>query len=262
MPDRFPAGRHLTSGDVRRFLDAVAVVSLLALVSCGDGARRDELTVFAAASLSDVFGELGAAFEAANPGVDVRLSFAASSSLQEQILAGAPADVFAAASSSTMDAVVESGEVDGRPDVFARNVPALAVPEGNPAGVERLDDLADGSLLVGLCTEGVPCGRLARQLLERRGIVPAIDTNEPDVRSLLTKIAAGELDVGLVYATDVRAAADQVDQIEIPDADVVTSYPIARLASAPNPRAAVDFVELVLSPAGRQILSEHAFAAP
>ncbi|MFV0259097.1 MAG: molybdate ABC transporter substrate-binding protein [Acidimicrobiales bacterium] len=245
--------------------------------SAGDGAASTEpvgaatdegviegpVLVFAAASLTDAFGEMEAAFEAAHPAVDVQLNLAGSSSLREQILEGAPADVFASANEANMDQVGEAGETAGDPEVFAENRLQIAVPAGNPGGVTGLDDFADPELLIGLCAEGVPCGDFARESLAEAGVVPDVDTNEPDVRALLTKVGADELDAGIVYVTDVRAAGDLVEGIDIPEEDnVVATYPIAELAGAPNPDAAAGFVEFVRSEDGRAILASYGFVAP
>ena len=229
----------------------------------GDGPLSGTVLVFAAASLTDAFAEIESAFEAASPGLDVDLSLAGSSSLRRQIVEGAPADVFASADQSNMAQVVEAGEVEGEPVIFARNRLAIAVPAGNPAGVSGLDDLADDELLVGLCAEGVPCGDFAREVLADAGVEPALDTNEPDVRALLTKIGAGELDAGITYVTDVTAGGERVEGVAIPDeVNVVAAYPIARLAGAPNPDAATAFVDFVLSDEGRSILADFGFADP
>jgi molybdate transport system substrate-binding protein len=258
---------------------AATVGMLVALGACGDdegggaagadaaggGASELEgtLTVLAAASLTEAFDEIGAAFEEAHPGITVEVSYDGSSSLRDQILGGAPADVFASASTSTMDAVVEGGAVEGEPQPFVTNRLEIAVPAGNEAGVEGLADFADEDLLIGLCAEEVPCGEFGREALANAGVTPAQDTDEPDVRSLLGKIESGELDAGIVYVTDVAAAGDAVEGIEIPEEDnVVADYPIATLAEAPNPDAADGFVELVLSEEGRAILESHGFGPP
>ncbi len=220
------------------------------------------MLVSAASSLTDAFAEMEVAFEAANPGVDVVLNLAGSPTLREQVLAGAPADVLAVADPAVMDAVVAAGEVDGAPVVFARNRLVVAVPAGNPAGITGIDDLADEALLVGLCAEGVPCGDLAREALRQAGVVAAVDTEEPNVRALVAKLAEGELDVGITYETDV-VAAEGVDGLPLPDGiDVVASYPIAALAGAPNPDGAAAFVEFVLGDDGRAILDRYGFGSP
>lgn len=219
-----------------------------------------EVLVSAAASLTDAFAEAEAAFEAAHPGVDVVLNLGASSSLREQILEGAPADVFASADISNMDRVIAAGEVAGEAQIFARNLLQIAVPAGNPAGITGLGDFGRDELLIGLCAEDVPCGGFAREALANAGVSPAIDTNEPDVRALLTKVQAGELDAGIVYATDVNSADRGVEGVDIPDdQNVFADYPIAALANAPNPGAAATFVEFVLSAEGQEILAAYGF---
>jgi molybdate transport system substrate-binding protein len=222
-----------------------------------------ELLVSAAASLMDAFVEVESAFEAANPDVDVVLNLGASPALRAQILEGAPVDVFASANPSSMDQVLEKGEVAGGPQVFVTNMMQIAVPVGNEAGVTGLADFANEDLLIGLCAEDVPCGDSGRQALKSAGVTPAIDTNEPDVRALLTKIEAGELDAGIVYVTDVLSTAGTVEGIEIPEKNnVVVDYPIAALLNAPNPDAAAAFVTFVLSDEGQAILTEFGFVSP
>jgi molybdate transport system substrate-binding protein len=228
----------------------------------GDPGLRGSITVLAAASLTDAFQEVGAAFEAAHPGTTVTFSFAGSSALREQILSGAPADVFASADPSTMDEVVDGGAA-ADPATFARNRLQIAVPAGNEARVTGLADFADDDLLIGVCADRVPCGRLGRQALARAGVTPAIDTNEPDVRSLLTKVAAGDLDAGLVYVTDVRSAGDAVEGVDIPaEENVVATYPIAALTDSAHPDVAAAFVEFVRSAAGQDLLASFGFEAP
>jgi molybdate transport system substrate-binding protein len=252
----------------------VLVVLVSTLAACGDSAGdtattppaaglEGELLVSAAASLTDAFAEVEAVFETANPGVDVVLNLGASSALREQILEGAPADVFASANTSNMDQVVEGGEAAGNSEIFVRNLLQIAVPAGNPAGVTGLEDFANEELLIGLCAEDVPCGDSARTALENAGVTPSIDTNEPDVRALLTKVEAGELDAGITYVTDVISTGGGADGVDIPEVvNVVADYPIAALVNAPNPDAAAAFVEFVLSAAGQVILTSYGFSSP
>lgn len=242
---------------------AAIVLVATAVGACSGGDVSGEVNVSAAASLTDVFTEIEAEFEAANPDVDVILNFGPSSGLREQILEGAPIDVFASANTSNMDQVAEAGEVEGEATIFVSNLLQIAVPAGNPAGVAGLADFADEELLIGLCAEDVPCGDFGRQALDNAGVTPAIDTNEPDVRALLTKIEAGELDAGITYVTDVRSTGEKVEGIDIPaDQNVVAAYPIAALASAPNPVGARAFVDFVLSPDGQAILTSYGFSSP
>lgn len=244
-------------------MSMLAVVGLLG-AGCGDGGEGEGsgIVVFAAASLTDAFEEAAAAFEAANPDATVELSFAGSSALREQILEGAPADVFASANASNMEAVVDAGEA-GAADVFVRNRLEIAVPAGNPAGVTGLADLGRDELLVGLCAAEVPCGAFGREALADAGVTPAVDTEEPDVRALLTKVEAGELDAGLVYRTDVRSADGGVEGIAVPDdVNVVADYPIAVLTRSTDVATAEAFVAFVLSGEGQAILASHGFEAP
>lgn len=225
-------------------------------------ALEGTVTVFAAASLTDAFGQLGLAFEDANPEVSVELSFGGSSALREQILSGAPADVFASANQPNMDQVMEAGAAD-TPEDFASNQLQIVVPAGNPAGVTGLTDFATGELLLGLCAEEVPCGQLGREALANADVTPTIDTNEPDVRSLLTKVEAGELDAGIVYRTDVLSAGDLVEGIDIPaDQNVTATYPIAALSEAGDDEGARAFIAFVLSDEGQEILASSGFDPP
>lgn len=218
------------------------------------------VTVFAAASLTDAFGEIESAFEEAHPDVDVVLNLAGSSALREQILADAPADVFASANPSNMTQVVDAGKAEGS-EVFVTNELQIAVPVGNEAGVDGLDDFANADLAIGLCAEEVPCGQFGREALANAGVTPSVDTDAPDVRALLTLVETDELDAGIVYRTDVLSAGDAVEGIDIPaDQNVIAEYPIATLTGAPNPDAAAAFVEFVLSEEGQAILASYGFS--
>lgn len=248
---------------------AAAGVVLVA-ASCGgpssgaaNGAFTGELLVSAAASLEEAFGEIEVAFESAHQGVEVNLNLGGSSALREQILEGAPVDVFASASASNMDQLVASGDVGGDPARFVTNTLQIAVPAGNPAGVSSLDDFDRAELLLGLCAVAVPCGEFAREALDNAGVTPAIDTEEPDVRALLTKVGAGELDAGITYVTDIVSSGGTVEGVVIPDQhNVVASYWIATLAGSGNPEAAEAFVVFVLSEEGQAILAGYGFGPP
>ena len=237
------------------------VVVMLACASPSEPGRRPVL-VFAAASLTEAFENLADAFDVAHPDLSVELNLGGSSSLAQQILEGAPADVFASADAPNMDHVIEArGALNS--SILVSNSLQIAVPVGNPGGVAGLNDFARQDLVIGLCDEGVPCGNFARQALANAAVVAAVDTNEPDVRALLLKIEAGELDAGIVYSTDVLAAGDQVEGIEIPtEVNVFTTYQIAALTDAPNRRGADAFVSFAHSEEARKIFASHGFSLP
>ncbi len=227
----------------------------LALASCG-GSTSDDLIVFAASSLAGPFGEIATAFEGEHPGVDVQLNFAGSTTLREQLLEGAPADVFAAADPQIVNAVTSAGIATGAAIPFATNRIVLAVPPGNPAAITGLADLADPGLLVGVCAPQVPCGTLARAVLAASAAAISVDTEEPDVRSLVTKLEAAELDAGLVYASDIGI----LEEVPMPaGVSATTVYPIVTTSDHPLSEA---FVAFVLSAEGRRILSDHGFELP
>jgi molybdate transport system substrate-binding protein len=231
----------------------------------GSTLAEGELLVSAAASLTDAFGEIETAFEDANPGIDAVLNLGSSSTLRDQILEGAPADVFASANTSNMDALVEADEAPDDFEIFVENLLQIAVPSGNPAGITGLEDFGRDELTLGLCAEDVPCGDYARQALDAAGVdySTSIDTNEADVRALLTKVEADELDAGITYVSDVVSNAGGVDGVDIPeDQNIVAEYPIAVLTNAPNTEAAAAFVAFVLSDEGQAILNEWGFATP
>ncbi|WP_229275986.1 molybdate ABC transporter substrate-binding protein [Agromyces kandeliae] len=220
------------------------------------------ITVFAAASLAEAFEELADRFEERHPEVDVVLNLGGSAALAQQIVAGAPADVFAAAAEPPMARVVDAALADGAA-VFATNTLELVVPAGNPAGITGLADLARDELRIALCDESVPCGAAAASLLDAEGVDAAPDTLESDVKAVLTKVALGEVDAGLVYVTDVRAAGDAVEGVEVPAAaSVVNRYPIADLVDAPHPAAAAAFRDFVTGREGRDVLERFGFGAP
>ncbi|MGA7147197.1 MAG: molybdate ABC transporter substrate-binding protein [Microbacterium sp.] len=228
----------------------------------GTAGPSGPLTIFAAASLRGAFDELAARFEQRHPAVDVRpISYDGSSTLATQLIEGAPADVFASADEQTMDAVVGAGRAASS-EVFASNTLVLVVPADVRGAVETLEDLADPALTVVLCAPAVPCGAASVTLLDAAGVEVEPASLEQNVTAVLTKVAAGEADAGLVYATDVRGR-DDVRAVVPPSADrVVNRYPIAALGDAGNPGAAEAFAAFVLSDAGRAVLDDFGFGAP
>ena len=220
------------------------------------------INVFAAASLKEAFTTLGQQFEAAHPGTKVVLNFGPSSGLAAQISAGAPADVFASASTKNMDQVVTAGEAVSPTD-FAGNVMEIAVPPGNPAQVTQLSDLARPTVKVALCQEAVPCGATAARVFTNAHLTVTPVTQEVDVKAVLTKVTLGEVDAGVVYVTDVRAAGSKVRGVVIPgDVNASTKYPIATLTKAPNKATAQAFTDYVLSAEGAAVLAADGFTRP
>ena len=204
--------------------------------------------MFAASSLTEAFGSLGAAFESAHPGVDVRFNFAASSALAQQIAEGAPADVFVSADEPNMAKVVEGADVVGSPVVVARNRLSIAVEKGNPKRITSLGDLARPGTVVVLCAPAVPCGRYAAAALSKAGVTVKPASLEENVKAVVTKVALGEADAGIVYVTDVKASSKDVDGVTIDIAgapDLQAVYPavvVKRDGDRSLARAWVDFL--------------------
>jgi molybdate transport system substrate-binding protein len=266
---------------MRRSLGAVAIGVAVAAASAGCGgsssggtpaassspsssanAVTGTINVFAAASLTEAFTTLGKQFEAAHPGVKVVFNFGPSSGLAEQINQGAPADVFASASTKNMDEVVSAGGASD-PTPFVKNVMEVAVPPSNPAHVASVNDLAKTSVKVALCQAQVPCGSTAASVFANAHITVKPVTEEVDVKSVLSKVELDEVDAGVVYVTDVRAAGSKVKGITIPaDVNASTTYPIAALTKARNATTAQSFVSYVLSSAGIAVLTAAGFAQP
>jgi molybdate transport system substrate-binding protein len=258
--------------DVRRILALAA--ALLLLGACGSDTARPRpradtsssttaqpITVFAAASLTEAFTQIGKDFEAAT-GSAVTFSFGSSATLATQINAGAPADVFAAASPATMKTVTDAGGAAAPVD-FVSNTLQIAVPKGNPASVRGLADFADEDKTIALCAPQVPCGAAAEKIFAAAGIEPRPDTLEQDVKAVLAKVAADEVDAALVYRTDVLAATGEVEGIDFPEsAQAVNTYPIAVLTGSEAAGSAQAFVDYVRSSDGQAVLAEAGFGQP
>jgi molybdate transport system substrate-binding protein len=250
---------------------AAAGLAVAALAGCGkdDTATltavgvNGTVTVFAAASLTGSFQQIGKDFEAANPGVKVTFNFAGSSALATQINQGAPADVFASAAPTNMKTVTDAGNADGVPATFVKNQLVIAVPKGNPKGIAGLADLTKPGVKVALCAEQVPCGAAAKKALTAANVTITPVTQEQDVKAALSKVTLGEVDAALVYRTDVKAAADKVDGVEFPEsADAINEYPIVVLKNAPNKAGAAAFVAYVRSDKGMGVLTDAGFQSP
>ncbi len=230
----------------------------------GGDALNPTLRVLAAASFTDAMNDLADGFErqSAESGapVNVELNLAGSATLREQIVAGAPGDVFASANSNIIDELDEAGELKGTPSSLAANSMVLITPSGNPGNIVGLDDLVNEDLLVGLCTPGVPCGDFAQQVLSQAQVEPAVDTFEDDVRSLVTRVVADELDAAIVYSSDVAAVGDAVEAIAIPpQLNIEAVSHVAVLRASTNPDLAQQFVDYLASSTGQDLLWVHGF---
>jgi molybdate transport system substrate-binding protein len=221
-----------------------------------------DITVLAAASLTDSFNEMGAAFQAANPGVHVKFSFDSSSTLAGQANQGAPADVFASADDANMKKATDGGSAQD-PKPFTRNRLAIIVGKGNAKGVASVKDFERSGLLWVRCADGVPCGDYAKQILA----AAKVDTTnhppkslETNVKGVVTKVTGGTADAGIVYVTDGKAASSSSETIDIPDdINVIANYPIARLKQTGHADVANAFIAFVLSPQGQNILLKYGF---
>jgi molybdate transport system substrate-binding protein len=221
------------------------------------------ITVFAASSLKESFTELGKQFETAYPGTKVTFDFAGSDTLAASITSGAPADVFAAASPTTMKTVTDAGDGQGTPSTFVRNRLEIATLPGNPDHIATLKDLTRSGLKVALCAKTVPCGSAAQKALTASKLSLTPVSYEQDVKSALTKVELKEVDAAVVYQTDVKAAAGKVDGVQFPEsAGAVNAYPIVALKDAPNKTAAQAFIALVKSAEGQKVLTGAGFLNP
>ena len=258
--------------------------ALASLASCGgpdgpesealadkDAGGEKVLTVFAAASLTDAFQDLEVAFEEEHPGVEVRTTFAGSSTVLRQILQGAPADVFASADEAKMQKAVKEGLTSGSPEVFARNREVILVPSSDRGSVESLRDLENPGLQIVLAQEGVPAAEYAGEILGKanseygddfkRDVLSNVVSREADVRAAVNRVALGDADAAFGYATDVTPdTRDRVKVIQIPDEfNVTATYPVAALDKASSPVLAREWVDFMLSDEGQRMLAGWGF---
>jgi molybdate transport system substrate-binding protein len=228
----------------------------------GAGVEGD-ITVFAATSLTESFTEIGDAFTAANPDATATFSFDASSALVQQIIEGAPADVFASADTANMDKLTDAELNGAAPVVIATNLLTIIVAPGNPLGITGVEDLANPDIKVVVCAPEVPCGNYADQIFTAAGVEVTPVSLEQNVRGVSTKVTEGEADAGIVYVTDVIAAGDDAGMVEIPqDINVVAEYPIAAVAESEYPEVDQAFIDFVLGDEGQGILAEYGFGPP
>ena len=250
-------------------LAAVLAVAALVLAACGgddntssggSSGSANEIKVFAAASLTAAFTELGQRYTSANGGTKVTFNFAGSQALATQIRQAAPADVFASADTTNMDKVKD---LVGTPQNFASNLLQIVVEKGNPKAVKGLDDLANPDLKVVLAAPDVPAGKYAAEALNTAKVTVKPVSEEDNVKAVVTKVSLGEADAGIVYVTDVTAGGDKVQGVDIPkDQNVTATYPIATVKADKAQDKAQAFMDLVLSDQGQQVLKQYGFLPP
>ncbi len=268
---------------VYRFVVGMLVVTLT-LTACGvsggasessesDGGTRQSgtLTVLAASSLTDAFGELADTFEKENSSVEVKASFESSSTLLAQIQQGAPADVFASADEAKMDDASGDGLVEGEPQVFVKNREVVMVPKDNPAGIERFRDIAKPGVKLVLAEDEVPVAEYAEEILSKadeeyggdfeKTVMSNIVSREADVRASVNRVALGEADATFGYESDYTPdVRDKVETVEIPaNLNIIATYPIAALKDAKEPELAQKWVDLVMSEKGQRVLEKWGF---
>lgn len=260
--------KHISS------LFLLCVLFLASCVSTGPTTSDQQtLVIFAAASLTDAFTEIGKKFEAEHPGITVTFNFAGSQALRTQIEEGAPADVFASANKSEMDALVAAAHIkEDTPQIFLSNKLVVILPAGNPAALTKLEDLSRSGIKIIFAAEEVPVGNYTRQALDRMNdsfgtdfkekVLANVVSNEDNVRQVVAKVQLGEVDAGVVYTSDAVAAPD-LKKIEIPaELNVIAEYPIAALTQSSHTDLADAFVTYVLSDEGQSILQNWGFASP
>jgi molybdate transport system substrate-binding protein len=270
----------------RLILLACAFLMMLGLVSCGGGSgggsddvgsgggggeQGGTLTILAASSLTDAFGELGNTFEEQHQGVEVKQSFGASSDLLAQIQQGAPADVFASAAEEEMDTAKKDGLVSGTPQVFVKNREVIMVPRDNPANINSLEDMARPDIKLVLAANDVPAADYALEILGKadkeygpdfkKDVLSNVVSREADVRASVNRVVVGDADATFGYASDYTPdIRDKVKVIPIPpDLNIIATYPIASLKDAKDPELAKEWVDLVTSEEGQKVLEKWNF---
>jgi molybdate transport system substrate-binding protein len=265
----------------RRAVHVAALVALLglALAACGGSgsssgsgsgdqsssaqAPARTLTVSAAASLTEVYQSLGQQFQAANPGVTVKFNFGGSDQLAQQIVQGAPADVLATASPTTMQTAVAAGKIQGDPLIYATNKLQIAVAPNNPKQITSIADLNKPGVTSVVCAPAVPCGAAATAAEKAANVTLKPASEEQDVKGVLTRVETGNADGGLVYVTDVKSAAGKVAGVDFPQSSakgVTQSYPIGVVTGSADPQLAQSWVSFVTGPQGKAALTQAGFA--
>lgn len=253
---------------MKKTLIGLSIVAALTLSACSSGADSQsesdapkEITVFAAASLTEVFDDIADEFAKAEPDApEVKFSFAGSSDLVAQISEGAPADVIATADEKTMDTLNGDDLLAAEPTMFASNTLTLAVAEGNPTAIESSKDFADSDLVV--CAPQVPCGAATEKWADANDVTLDPVSEENSVTDVLGKVSAGQADAGIVYVTDIARADGKVEQVDLDGADkVVNKYPAATVKASENQEQAEAFVEFLGTDTAQKLLRDAGFAA-
>jgi molybdate transport system substrate-binding protein len=249
---------------LKRAVVAIAALALLVGAAQPASARAPkpsgEITVFAAASLTESFDAIAKQFQKKYPDVSVKFNYDASSNLATQINQGAPAEVFASADEDNLRKTIDAGTVTPPPVVFAKNRLEVAVEKGNPKKIKSLADLQKSGLVVVLCADQVPCGKYAAQSLAMAGVTVNPASKEENAKATLTKVSIGEADASIVYVTDVKAAKGTTSGVRIPDkVNVIATYPIGVVKASQNATAATAWVTFVRSKEGQTTLKRFGF---
>ena len=256
---------------MKKLIGPALLALVLPLAACGGddegsdsgGSGTTTLTVYAAASLTSTFEEIGKQFEAEHDGVKVEFDFGGCSDLVTQIQEGAPADVFASADTANMDKLVGDDLNGAEPQDFATNTLEIATPPDNPAGVTSFQDLGKKGLQLVVCAPEVPCGAATQTMADKLGVTLNPVSEEQSVTDVLAKVTSGEADAGVVYVTDVTAAGDHVHGVTFPESDqVVNTYPIAPVKDTDESDLASEFVDFVVGDTGQQVLKDAGFGQP
>ncbi|MGO3066366.1 MAG: molybdate ABC transporter substrate-binding protein [Brevibacterium linens] len=253
---------------MKKTLLGLCTVAALTLTACSSGSdphaeadEPEEITVFAAASLTEVFDDIADEYTAADPNApDVKFSFAGSSDLVSQISEGAPADVIATADEKTMDTLASDDLLAGEPEMFASNTLTLAVAEGNPQAITSSQDFSGNDLVV--CAPQVPCGAATQKWADLNDVALDPVSEENSVTDVLGKVSAGQADAGIVYVTDIARGGGKVEQVDLDGADkVINNYPAATVRASENQDQADDFVKFLGSDTAQKLLRDAGFAA-
>ena len=250
---------------MKRVLVVVAALTVVIAAAQPVAAQKPsgEITVFAASSLTESFDAIAKQFEKKYPDVTVKFDFDSSANLAAQIQQGAPADVFASADEANLQKAVDSGDVNVKPVVFAKNRLEIAIEKGNPTKVKGLADLARPGLVVVLCADAVPCGKYAAQAFATAGVNVSPASKEENAKATLSKVSLGEADASVVYVTDVKAAKGEVGGVKIPDRqNVIATYPIAVTKDSRSSAAARAWVQFIQSKTAQTTLRKFGFLPP